>query len=107
MAFVEPSKIATSGSRQRGQGRGVSLSTVRSTFAPQCWQNFEPRNIMPKQEGQATVASRAPQCPHAGESLVAGAPHIGQLRVDASMVGHAIPIKASACKPQTGGFRCI
>jgi len=57
---------------------------------------------MPKHEGHATVANRAPQCPHAGESLVAGAPHIGQLRVDASMKGitpyQPGPLFAS-CKP--------
>ena len=40
---------------------------------------------MPKHEGHATVASRALQCAHCVASLADGAPHIGQLRVAASM----------------------
>jgi hypothetical protein len=34
---------------------------MRSTRAPQWEQNFAPAKIIPKQEGHATVASRAPQ----------------------------------------------
>jgi hypothetical protein len=40
---------------------------------------------MPKQDGQATVASRAPQCSHWVQSDEAGAPHIGQFRVSAGI----------------------
>jgi hypothetical protein len=42
---------------------------------------------MAKQEGQETVAKRAPQCSQWVASLAATAPHIGQLRVSACM-GH-------------------
>ena len=38
-----------------------------------------------KQEGQATVARRAPQCSQRVASLVAAAPHIGQFRVSAGI----------------------
>jgi hypothetical protein len=38
---------------------------------------------MPKQEGQATVARRAPQCSQHEASLVAAAPHIGQFKLSA------------------------
>lgn len=40
-------------------------------------------NIIPKHDGHATVASRAPQYKHCGESVEAAAPHIGQLSVSA------------------------
>jgi hypothetical protein len=66
--------------------RDPSQPPGRSIFAPQCWQNFEPVKIMPKHEGQATVARRAPQCSHAVAALAQGAPHIGQLSVEASMI---------------------
>jgi hypothetical protein len=59
---------------------GVS---ARCATAPQWEQNFDPTNIMPKQEGQATVASRAPQKLHFVESDEAAAPHEGQRRVSA------------------------
>jgi hypothetical protein len=78
--------------RQRGQSSCVSAATsVRSAFAPQWEQNFAPTNIIPKQEGQATVASRAPQCSHCVESDEAAAPHIGQLSVSASIVKDIVP----------------
>jgi hypothetical protein len=59
---------------------------MRRAGAPQCEQNFAPRNIIPKQEGHATVASREPQWLHFEESLEAEAPHIGHLRVSAGMI---------------------
>jgi hypothetical protein len=40
-------------------------------------------NIMPKHEGQATVASRELQYWHSGASVDVAAPHIGQLSVSA------------------------
>ena len=43
-----------------GSGLAAAVST-RSALAPQCEQNFSPANIIPKHDGQATVASRAPQ----------------------------------------------
>jgi hypothetical protein len=42
-------------------------------------------NIIPKHDGQATVAKRASQKRHCGESLATDAPHIGQLSVPASI----------------------
>jgi hypothetical protein len=42
-------------------------------------------NIIPKQDGQATVARRAPQCSHREASVAAAAPHIGQLKVSAGI----------------------
>jgi hypothetical protein len=58
---------------------------LRAALAPQWQQNLAPRKIIPKHEGQATVASRAPQCRHLVASVEADAPHMGQLRVFASM----------------------
>jgi hypothetical protein len=55
-------------------------------LAPQCEQNFSPANINPKHDGQATVASRAPQCSHRAASVEAAAPHIGQFSVSAGMI---------------------
>ncbi|MST95069.1 MAG: hypothetical protein EXS33_07355 [Pedosphaera sp.] len=40
---------------------------------------------MPKQDGQATVANRAPQCSQDVASDEAAAPHIGRLSVSAGM----------------------
>jgi hypothetical protein len=82
-------------SRQRGQSSGgASAATVRAANAPQCEQNFAPRNIIPKQDGQEIVANRAPQCSHFVASVEADAPHMGQLSVSAStgeIVRHAVP----------------
>jgi hypothetical protein len=58
---------------------------MRRAGAPQCEQNFAPRNIIPKQEGHATVASREPQWLHFVASVEAEAPHIGHLRVSAGI----------------------
>jgi hypothetical protein len=69
---------------QREQRSDAAPETSsRAALAPQCEQNFAPTNIMPKQEGHAIVARRAPQCSHWLESLDAAAPHIGQFRVSA------------------------
>jgi hypothetical protein len=69
---------------QRGQRNAPAPETSsRAALAPQCEQNFDPMNIMPKQEGHAMVARRAPQCSHRLESLDAEAPHIGQFKVSA------------------------
>jgi hypothetical protein len=77
----------------RGQSSwsGSAISS-RSTFAPQWEQNFAPLKISPKHDGHATVASRAPQCSHTVASDLAGAPHIGQLRVTASICNYLVPI---------------
>ena len=53
--------------------------------APHRGQCLLPKNIIAKHEGQATVARRASQKRHCGESLATEAPHIGQLRVSASI----------------------
>jgi hypothetical protein len=87
-------RTASIPTRQRGQISWVPSGTsVRSALAPQWEQNFAPTNIIPKQEGQATVASRAPQCSHCVESEEAAAPHIGQLSVSASIVKDIVPIR--------------
>jgi hypothetical protein len=44
-------------------------------------------NIMPKHEGQATVASREPQYRQSAASVDVAAPHIGQLSVSACICG--------------------
>jgi hypothetical protein len=38
-------------------------------------------NIIPKHDGQATVARRAPQCSQLVASVAAAAPHIGHFKV--------------------------
>src|SRR5882762_2934664 len=84
--LVFPMTTASMFTQHRGHSRRASGGTSsRSTFAPQWEQNFAPRNIIPKQDGQATVASRAPQCSHRVASVAAEAPHIGQLSVWADM----------------------
>src|SRR5579872_2882406 len=93
----------------------ASAPSVRSTLAPQCEQNLAPSKIIPKQEGQATVASRAPQCAHEVASEAAGAPHIGQFNVSASMVWlsaicaglfpRRMAGKGAAAKPETATKR--
>jgi len=73
------------GTRHRGQFSGVASTPAdRAAAAPQCEQNFAPRNIIPKHDGQETVARRAPQWSHLVASVEAEAPHIGQLSVSAS-----------------------
>src|SRR5436190_14360555 len=83
--FVFPITTASRFTLQRGQTSGASAGTsVRATAAPQCEQNFAPAKTIPKQEGHAMVASRAPQCSHFVASDEADAPHIGQFKVSAS-----------------------
>ncbi len=70
--------------RQRGQLRAGKLPLSRvAAAAPQRGQCLLPRNIIPKQEAQAIVASRAPQYLQSGSSLDVAAPHIGQFSVSA------------------------
>jgi len=54
--------------------------------APQCGQYLLPMNIMPKHEGQATVASFDSQYWHCGESDEIAAPQLGQLSVCACIL---------------------
>src|SRR5439155_21353877 len=62
---------------QRGQSCRVwAAASGRAAGEPQWEQNFSPTTIYPKQEGQATVARRAPQCSHRTASVEAAAPHI-------------------------------
>jgi len=71
----------------RGQSsRSAAVNSVRFIAAPQWEQNFAPWNIIPKQDGHAMVASRAPQCSHFVALDEADAPHIGQFSVSAGMV---------------------
>jgi excisionase family DNA binding protein len=82
---------------QRGQGRDVSVPTsVRSARAPQCEQNLAPRNIIPKQDGHATVASRAPQWSQRAALVEADAPHIGHESVSAGMTAPRSSVRPSA-----------
>jgi hypothetical protein len=77
--------------RQRGQLRftASSASSARAAFAPHRGQCLLPKNIMPKHDGQETVASRALQNKHCAASLETAAPHIGQLR-DSGFIFKAI-----------------
>ena len=62
LSSVSPSLTRSSGTEQSGQLSPVSPSTgPRDAAAPQWGQCLLPANIMPKQDGQATVARRAPQ----------------------------------------------
>lgn len=80
--LLVPTATASSGTLHRGQSCFCAPSnSVRCAGAPQCEQNFAPRNMRPKQDGQAMVARRAPQCSQRVASLAAAAPHIGQLSV--------------------------
>lgn len=56
-----PTTTAFISARQRGQSSEAGVLSPRSALAPQCEQNFEPIKIVPKQDGQATVASGVPQ----------------------------------------------
>jgi len=47
---------------------------------PQCEQNFAPRKLSPKQDGQEIVASFAPQYWHCVASEETTPPQLGQLR---------------------------
>jgi len=53
-----------------------------------------PINIIPKQEGQAMVASFDSQYWHRGESEEIAAPQLGQLRVSAFIVGAHSSLRA-------------
>jgi len=67
---------------QRGHFNGAaSASSARAAAAPQCGQCLLPMNIMPKHEGQATVASREPQKIQVVASDELAAPQFGQLSV--------------------------
>src|SRR5580704_1680978 len=71
----------------RGQSRvSEAAASLRSPLAPQCEQNFAPANIIPKQNGQATVARPAPQKLQRVESDETAAPHEGQRSVSTGMV---------------------
>src|SRR2546429_3644334 len=71
---------------QRGHFKMESWAAVFcAAVAPQCGQCLLPRNIIPKHDGQATVASFDSQYWHCGESLEIAAPQFGQLRVCASI----------------------
>jgi len=73
---------------QRGHFSTESSATlVSAAAAPQCGQCRLPINIIPKQEGQAIVASFDSQYWHRGESEEIAAPQLGQLRVSAFIVG--------------------
>src|SRR5882724_4289640 len=90
--FVVPTTTAFMSTLHRGQdSRPAATASGRSTLAPQWEQNFAPWKISPKQDGQATVASRAPQCSQRGESDEVGAPHIGQLSVSTAIGGYIFP----------------
>jgi len=69
---------------QRGHLVSSAALVVGTTAAaPQRGQCLLPTKIMPKHEGQATVASREPQKRHSGSSVAVAAPQFGQLSVSA------------------------
>jgi len=53
--------------------------------APQCEQNLAPWKIIPKHDGQATVASLELQCSQRVESDEIAAPQLGQFNDCAAM----------------------
>jgi len=72
---------------QRGHFKTDNVAGPASTAAaPQCGQCRAPMNIIPKQDGHATVASFDSQYWHCGESDEIAAPQLGQLRVCACMI---------------------
>jgi hypothetical protein len=64
------------GTRHDGHCQFVASLCHCTAGLPQCGQNFAPWNIIPKQEGQEMLASRAPQWPQLGASLVTAAPQL-------------------------------
>ena len=81
-----PSDLICISPLQRGHVFSVFVTSgVVAAAAPQRAQCLLPMNIIAKHDGQATVAKRASQKRHCGASLATEAPHIGQLRVVASM----------------------
>ena len=79
--------IAAIGFRQRGHFNFDRFASVAcAAAAPQCGQCLLPMNIMPKQDGQATVASFDSQNWHFGASLEIAAPQFGQFRFSAVMI---------------------
>jgi hypothetical protein len=84
--LAPPTTTAFICARHRGQSSGDAAGvSTGAAFAPQWEQNLSPTNISPKQEGQATVARRAPQCSQRAASVDAGAPHMGHLSVSAGI----------------------
>jgi len=77
--------------RQRGHFDGAAaIGSARAAAVPQCGQCRVPMNIMPKHEGQDTVAnfdSQNAQCEAADE---VAAPQLGQLSVLASIYSHSV-----------------
>jgi len=72
---------------QRGHFKTDNAAGPAATAAaPQCGQCREPMNIIPKQDGHATVASFDSQYWHCGESDEIAAPQLGQLRGCACMI---------------------
>jgi hypothetical protein len=57
--------------------------------APHRGQCLLPRNIIAKQDGQATVAKRDPQNWHSGASVEVDAPQFGQLS-DSACIMHIL-----------------
>jgi hypothetical protein len=73
--------------RHRGHFNGVSsAASARAAAVPQCGQCLLPLNIMPKHDGQATVARRDSQKTQIEASEELAAPQLGQLSVLASMI---------------------
>ena len=64
-----------------------STAAICAAAAPQRGQCLLPMNIMPKHDGQATVASRELQYWHCVESEETAAPQLKQFRVSACMRG--------------------
>jgi len=92
---------------QRGHFKTDNAAGPAATAAaPQCGQCREPENIIPKQDGHATVASFDSQYWHCGESDEIAAPQLGQLRVCACMMvtSYAYGSPARTLTFARGGF---
>src|SRR5437879_361545 len=98
--LAEPIATAAMFIWQRGHFADAdSMSSARAAAAPQCGQCLLPRNIIPKHEGHATVASREPQKTQVEASDELAAPQFGQLSVWASMVS-SVEFRGYAAPPQ-------
>jgi len=90
---------------QRGHFKTDSVAGPASTAAaPQWGQCRAPMNIMPKQDGHATLASFDSQYWHCGESDEIAAPQLGQLRVCACMIVKEGPLAHSNFTTQAEVF---
>src|SRR5882724_5219455 len=88
----------------RGQSRfSPDAASLRLGSAPQCEQNFSPTNIIPKHDGQATVAKRALQYSQCVAPVEAEAPQDGHFSVSAGINLDLQYLKLFCSKNNCGG----